>query len=190
MKIFGIGLSKTGTTSLTRALQILGFSAIHYPNDNGTLVQILDGTFSFDCLRQYDAATDTPIVRYYAQLDKLYSGSKFILTTRKLDPWLRSCERHWRTVSYSLDALDFRTIIDLSVYGCARFNAERFKFVHEQHLREVRCYFHTRHEDLLELDITNGDGWSPLCTFLKRPVPEVAFPWLRKRRHSEAEMNM
>ncbi|HEV8715109.1 MAG TPA: sulfotransferase [Candidatus Binatia bacterium] len=29
-KIFGLGLSRTGTTSLTEALEILGFSTIHY----------------------------------------------------------------------------------------------------------------------------------------------------------------
>ena len=30
-KILGIGLSRTGTTSLTRALEILGLRAVHFP---------------------------------------------------------------------------------------------------------------------------------------------------------------
>jgi hypothetical protein len=33
-KYFGIGLSKTGTTSLTEALNILGFNIIHNPTKN------------------------------------------------------------------------------------------------------------------------------------------------------------
>ena len=31
MKVFGIGLSRTGTTSLTAALSMLGINVVHYP---------------------------------------------------------------------------------------------------------------------------------------------------------------
>jgi hypothetical protein len=32
-KVFGIGLSRTGSMSLTEALTILGFRALHFPAD-------------------------------------------------------------------------------------------------------------------------------------------------------------
>ena len=35
-KIFGLGLSKTGTSSLGEALNILGINTIHYPFDEAT----------------------------------------------------------------------------------------------------------------------------------------------------------
>ena len=35
-KVFGLGLSRTGTTSLGRALNILGIKTIHYPCDKKT----------------------------------------------------------------------------------------------------------------------------------------------------------
>ena len=73
-KIFNIGFSRTGTTSLTEALQILGFSAYHFPK-------------SFDQIEKHDACTDMSITLGYKFLDLMYPESKYILTTRKLESW-------------------------------------------------------------------------------------------------------
>ena len=81
-KIFGIGHSKTGTYSLTRAIQYLGFSAIHYPTH---LRQI----------EAHEAATDSPVTVIFEKLDGLFPGSKFIYTVRDLEEWLESCRRHY-----------------------------------------------------------------------------------------------
>ena len=70
-KIFGIGLSKTGTTSLTQALQILGYQALHYPRDDRTLEQLLHADFRLDLFERFDALTDTTIVPYYKCFDRL-----------------------------------------------------------------------------------------------------------------------
>ena len=42
-KIFGVGLSRTGTRSLTQGLQMLGFDAIHYPGDETTYAELSNG---------------------------------------------------------------------------------------------------------------------------------------------------
>jgi hypothetical protein len=42
-KIFGIGLSRTGTLSLTSALQVLGIETEHYPNDLQTQEELKRG---------------------------------------------------------------------------------------------------------------------------------------------------
>ena len=47
-KIFGIGLSKTGTSSLSEALEILGYSTVHFPR-------------SLSEIAYYDAATDSTV---------------------------------------------------------------------------------------------------------------------------------
>ena len=57
MKIFGVGLPKTGTTSLSEALRILGYTSIHYPT-------------SFDQIKEFDSATDSFVAINYKKLDK------------------------------------------------------------------------------------------------------------------------
>src|SRR5262249_9811138 len=84
MKIFGIGLSRTGTTSLTYAFAELGLRAHHFPR-----------TRAF--IDEADAATDTPVAAWYKELDVLYPGSKFIVTPRSIPDWLDSCEVLWRS---------------------------------------------------------------------------------------------
>ena len=66
-KTFGIGLSRTGTTSLTLALEALGLSVAHFPT---TMKQI----------EEHDAATDTPVAASFQSLDSRFPGSKFIYT--------------------------------------------------------------------------------------------------------------
>ena len=76
-KILGIGHSKTGTFSLTTALQYLGYSAIHNPTS----------------LRQVElhaAATDMPVTVIFELLDRMFPGGKFIYSVRDREPWLES----------------------------------------------------------------------------------------------------
>jgi Sulfotransferase domain/UDP-glucoronosyl and UDP-glucosyl transferase len=85
-KVFGIGLSRTGTSSLTQALNILGYKAIHFPHDNVTRAELYrffasgSGRLSLSLLQEADAITDTPACCVYKALDQGYPGSKFILT--------------------------------------------------------------------------------------------------------------
>ncbi|NIQ13131.1 MAG: hypothetical protein GTO02_01590, partial [Candidatus Dadabacteria bacterium] len=80
VKIFGIGLSRTGTTSLNKALEILGYKSIHWPSNNQILTDICDGRFKWDILQTYDALTDIHGAAFYREFDKEYLNSKFILT--------------------------------------------------------------------------------------------------------------
>ena len=94
MKVFGIGLSKTGTTSLARALEILGYNV----KDCLGITKYSKGDISSineTALDTYDALTDTPIPNFYRELDKKYPNSKFILTVRDMDGWLNSCRKQF-----------------------------------------------------------------------------------------------
>jgi len=94
MKIFGIGLSKTGTSSLAQALAILGFRTKDYPG----VAQYIPGDLSTldpAMLDGHDALTDTPIPSLYPALDARYPGAKFILTVRSMDGWLKSCKKQF-----------------------------------------------------------------------------------------------
>ncbi|HEX9443229.1 MAG TPA: sulfotransferase [Candidatus Binatia bacterium] len=166
-KVFGIGLSKTGTTSLHHALGTLGFKGKHYPQRPELFA------CDFRYFDDYDAVTDIPVAPYYPQLDEAYPGSKFILTVRGVDDWLRSMENWW---SRSRRPNDFMMRMRLAVYGVGSFHRARLKYVFEKHERDVREYFKDRPGDLLILDICAGEGWDKLCRFLNRPVPPGEFP--------------
>lgn len=187
-KVFGLGLSKTGTSTLTEALNILGIRSIHFPNDDQTFAELKRGEYRLSILQEYDGATDTPIAPYYAQLDRAWPGSKFILTVRDKASWLRSAEAHWRVLKVDGRMAQnerfqgFVDFISACVYGCIYFNAERFSHAYDTHVRNVTEYFAARPEDFLILDICSGAEWNELCGFLGLPVPEgVPFPHTNRK---------
>lgn len=187
-KIFGIGLCKTGTKSLTQALTLLGIQTIHYPHDSTTYRELRTGAFRLSVMNYYRAATDLPIAYCYEQLDAVFPKSKFILTVRDKISWLRSAERHWRKKQHIFDednsgALSenkrFALFITACVFGCHQFHSSRFSIVYDRHCEQVLSYFASRPQDLLVLDLCGGAGWGPLCQFLGRDIPTIPFPRVR-----------
>jgi hypothetical protein len=174
-KIFGIGLSRTGTLSLTKALTILGIKAKHYPNDKITQKELRAGNYNLSLFNEVQALTDIPVSLYYPQFDRLFPDSKFILTTRPIDSWLTSVENHFKLyVEHMRD--DFDDFVLACVYGTLHFNAERFRYVKELHEYNVRRYFSGRPEKLLIFDVSQGDGWEKICDFLGCSIPNEVFP--------------
>ena len=49
---------------------------------------------------------------------------------------------------------------------------------YRRHNAEVLEYFKERPRDLLQMDMDNGGSWDPLCSFLDKPIPDVAYPRL------------
>lgn len=181
MKIFGLGLSRTGTRSLTLALNELGFRVIHYPKDATTLRQLLAGDYRFSVLDEHDGITDITVAPFYAQLDALYPGSKFILTVREKEAWLRSMEAFFAKPVPPHKAKDetlmqLRQTVRLATYGSYGFNRERFSYVYDLHQHNVREYFQARPEALLTMNICGGESWEKLCPFLGIDPPETSFP--------------
>ena len=182
-KIFGIGLPKTGTSSLNRALEVLGYRSCHFPHDPMTVAQLKAGRYDLSILQQFDALTDVPVPAVFAQLDATWPDSKFILTIRDLDSWLESC----RTAPFnSPDELppegSVREFYRVLLYGTIAFQADRFAWVYDTHVRRVTEHFSGDSSGrLLVLDIVGGEGWEKLCPFLDVPVPEVPFPHANPR---------
>lgn len=185
MKIFGIGLSRTGTKSLTAALEMLGFKIAHYPCDRKTFQELTTGMYNLSLLEEYDGITDITVVPFYPQLDALYPGSKFILTLRGKEAWLASMENHFGKNSLPVRLPDFlyerkiRRFLRAAVYGSYAFNRERLSYVYDSHLQNARQYFRGSRERLLEINITAGEGWGGLCPFLNRPIPTAIFPRIK-----------
>jgi len=183
-KVFGIGLSRTGTRSLNRALQTLGFDPLHYPLDHDTYSEMAHGQYDLTMLKYHDGITDITVSAFYAQLDQAYPGSKFILTVRDKESWLNSCENHWRNSSAFDDSADpeqkrlieIRRFFRATTFGCYDFQPERFVWVYEQHLRAVTEYFRDRPDQLLIMDVCAGDGFEKLAPFMGCDMPCAAFP--------------
>ena len=161
-KVFGIGLSRTGTTSLNDALEILGFSAIHYP-------------ISLEQIELYDAATDLLVAATFEILDTKFPGSKFLYTVRGRESWLASCRQHWLRKQENVD--DINRELRRQLYGTIDFDPGLFAQAYDRHESRVLHYFAERPHDLLVLDICGGRaGWEVLCSFLGVPVPNTPFP--------------
>mgnify|MGYP005842426787 FL=1 len=174
MKIFGIGLSKTGTSSLAHALEILGYRVKDYPG----IERYIPGDPSCidpALLERYDALTDTPIPSFYRELDRAYPGSKFILTVREREGWLKSCQKQF-TEKLAVKQNEAHNRLFLDLYGTTVFDAEKFSAGYDRFVSGVLEYFRDRPQDLLVMDITGGEGWEKLCPFLGKPVPELPFP--------------
>ena len=170
MKIFGIGANRTGTTSLTEALKILGFRSTSDWSHHQEMAKLLiRNRFDFPFLEEIDCIADLPIPSIYPELDREFPGSKFILTLRDVQSWLVSQRRHHARVHGPV----FENAL---LYGVWRFDAEIFERRYQEHNERAMKYFAERPHDFLVLDICAGEGWDKLCPFLGVPPPDVAFP--------------
>jgi hypothetical protein len=178
--IFGVGVNKSGTTSIAKAVEILGYPALHYrapglePRHVNPAIcrAVEEGKHPFTYvpkLGEYRALFDLHSVeKHFAALDAAFPASRYILHTRDLDSWLDSREQHVRiNVARGSKYIGAWRTIDRDGW------ADHW---HTQH-RSVREYFRDRPNDLLEFDLTAGDGWEVLAPFLAMPVPDVPFPW-------------
>lgn len=165
IKIFGVGFMRTGTSSLTRALRELGYKIIHPPRP-ALLPELLDEIWDTD------GANDSPIAYQYKELDKIFPNTKWILTTRKLETWLKSVG-YFLNVIYDSGADDE---IRKLMYGSAKFDKEKYAQAFIRHHKEVLEYFKDR--ELLIMNLDKGDfTWEKLCTFLNKPIPDTPYPY-------------
>jgi hypothetical protein len=185
-KVFGIGLSKTCTNSLTAALGGLGLHAMHFINH--LTVEVLRLEDAFLC----DAMTDTPVCIAFETLYHMFPNSKFIYTVRERESWERSFTAHYRRNSRSSGFDDIKR--QMTTRGAATRFQERSVIYgslfapYEDAISAYRAFdarvrgFFIRQDGsrLLEMDIAGGAGWPELCPFLGRPVPKTPFPWRNK----------
>lgn len=186
MKVFGIGLSRTGTKSLTMALNMLGINVIHYPDNDTILQELITGNYNFSILHDYDGITDITVAPFYAQLDQIFPNSKFILTVRDKESWLKSLESHWAhrpafNGRENTTKMQVRRLLRAAVYGTYSFNRERMSYVYDLHYKNVLDYFKDRPESLLVINICQGEGWEKLCPFFNLSQLEEPFPWMKKK---------
>ena len=178
-KVFGIGLSRTGTSSLNAALKRLGYNAVHWASP-----------LTRDLIHQedfvlFDAFTDICISHQFEWLYHTFPNSKFILTTRPIESWVKSVNDHYisqhdtsgpRALSDSGAKRRYRNRggqIEANLYAQHETWADAYTHFNDR----VHAFFKDKPKDrFLEMSIIGGQGWESLCPFLEKPVPVQGFP--------------
>lgn len=166
--IFGIGIGRTGTTSLAQALKILGYKGVDYPNPK----QLHEFIFE----KKYEFGTDIPFSYNFKFFDKEFPRSKFILTIRpNVQEWLSSVEnKHKEKPIEKMKPWEKK--YRYQMYKRYDYDEYNQLFTLCSHYLDVLNYFKNRKNTLLIYNIVDGDGWEPLCQFLNKSIPKKKFP--------------
>lgn len=146
-------MSRTGTKSLNRALQLLGYNTVHLPSK----LQLLSGTAQ--------AFGDIPCYAYLPQLLLLYPNAVLLCTVRDKQSWLISCAKHFRATSNPY-FLELRNL----VYGNITFDYNLWSLAYDRHLNTVNTL------PVTFIPIDHPDKWSILCDSLNKPLPRLPYP--------------
>ena len=194
LRVVGAGLPRTGTSSLTIALEHLLGGRIHHmstipghPFDLGTgWNQALAGDMpDWDQLLDgYVAAVDWPASMFWRQLSETYPDALVLLSLRdSAKTWWQSVEATILPVARVALAPDWsegRGLLELfeQFTGSKQWDAPaKLMAAYERHNAEVRQTVPPHR--LLEWRA--ADGWTPLCAALDVPVPDQPFPWVNRR---------
>lgn len=158
MKIFNVGLPKTGTSTLAGGLRILGYKCAH------DVQRIND---------EHDAYSGLLTAKMHTLPQK---NNIFIWTNRPLDSWLTSCERHFR---HRRGGKVGR--LRMEIFGRTEFHREAFIEAYKK-WTDVWLSFKKGNDKCYELNFMTGDAWPELCKILSKPIPEEPFPHLNRKR--------
>jgi len=213
IKIIGAGFPRTGTNSLKRSLEIIGYSkAYHFKdllNDPSNLHywKTLRDTKSTKWESIYDgyqASVDFPCYPWYKEHMKKYPDAKVILTVRPFDDWYESIKKTIWVSGPQTPIEKIKLLSKLPFDNRLRGIFKCIKFV-KNYLWEIQ--FQGRFEDkefvksiwekhiqevkdyvpaekLLVYEVK--DGWGPLCEFLNVKAPSEPLPHLNKREDFKA----
>lgn len=184
-KVFGIGFQKTGTTTLGRIFDALGYRTVSYhqfrdmaDRDDLTFEQVEARALTL--MADYDAAKDSPWPILYQSLDRAFPGSKFIHVVRDPEAWIKSAVKDFGSHPNAI-----RQVIYGSPYpkGHESEWLERY----ERHNREVREYFASRPDDLLSLPLEEV-SYEKVCYFLGEPLVGEGAPVANTRWKKKFKM--
>ena len=165
-KVFCIGYNKTGTTSLGKSLEMLGYRNTSFNKRvwrnyylKNRIVKLLRYTAKFD------STDDLPWLKesMIPVLDKVFPGSRFIYLTRDDESWKRSYY-NWR----------------YKVFGHYPDIEKEFQ-AYKEHEKFVFDYFRDKRKDrFLVLEIEDEMGFKKLADFLGKETQHEKFPHVNK----------
>ena len=165
-KVFGVGLSFTGVACLDAALQRAGYRTLTGDPACIPFLSPYPATYSFARYSDYDAVLDIPTALYYEQMMEIYPDSRFILTVRDEQAWVRDMHTYLDELrSYYRDSLPFRIkALLMTAYGSLTDES-----VWLQHYRaHNKAVQHKIPKERLLIMDDAALSWSALCGFLER----------------------
>ncbi|KAJ7732175.1 P-loop containing nucleoside triphosphate hydrolase protein [Mycena metata] len=206
LQVLCLGISRTGTTSMTRALETLGYvktnhgmDTFYNPYERQMWIEAMNAKFfgkgklyvreDWDRLLGHcQAVTDAPHYLFARELIEAYPDAKVVLTIRDPDSWWRSASATigvpiplLRRVGALIDPNEttYETFVNLT--WAALFGTENWRG--DAELCKARF---TAHYDYVRslvpaerlLDFNVKEGWGPLCSFLGKEIPDEPFPRL------------
>lgn len=183
-KIFGIGWAKTGTTTLGKCFEILGYN--HQTQKLDLVKDIETGDLSriMALASNKDTFEDWPWIILYKELDNAFPGSKFILTRRDPEKWVKSYQNMLNSQGEAAEELNkIRRIL----YGLPFPHVTEAQLIerYNKHNADVQDYFRDRPGILFVTDWSKSDGWGPLCKFLEKEIPSKPFPHANQGNYSK-----
>jgi hypothetical protein len=189
MKVFVLGWNKSGTKSLTKALEILGYNVLDTAGGGKTVEVIKDNILNqkpiMTNLEQYDCYVDFPFFEplVFSHLVNENKNAKYISLTRNLDDYVDSVLKHKiRNIENGVEPSwhwlgtgDKNTFLNFP-QELKDWIKRKTWFNHLSNLNWLKKH----NIDYLELDITKGDKWEKLCKYLDKEIPTQEFPYLNK----------
>jgi len=172
-KVFGIGLNKTGTTTLGSILIDLGYK--HRSCDRNMLKDYRAGNLLKvkSKIDKYESFEDWPYPLMYKELWNWYGdkNARFVCTKRdNSSVWFNSLTKHSR------DTKPF-THCRKMVFGLAypTTDEEFHRNFYDDHLDKVEAFFSTeeRKDRILFLNWRDHDAQSKLAEFLNQPKSKI-----------------
>ena len=154
-KVFCVGFNKTGTTTLGKSFELLGYRNSSFNKNvwrnyylKGRIDKVLYYTSKFD---SFD---DLPWLKedLIPVLDENFPGSKFVYLERNIDDWKNSIS-NW-TFKMKGYYPDLDSLLD----------------EYNRHREFILTYFKNRTSDLLILQVDDPKGFEKLSIFLDRPI--------------------
>ena len=188
--IICIGPNKTGTSSLSKAFNILGFKSHHDIDDfrKKVIKANQNNKKMFHYLSRYSAFSDflnpykrigypdfsyKNIKKIIKNIDRDYPDSLYILNIRNKKDWIKSRMSH----------------VEKNKRKCRWFrknwtniNINKWEEEFDTLKKVADEYFKEKPNKLLVMDVCNGDGWEKLCPFLNKDIPKTNFPHINKTR--------
>lgn len=201
LKVIGAGWGRTGTESLKKALEILGFGKCYHAfelvKDGKRIVyweQLARGEKTdYDKLFEgYQSAVDFPVAMYYKALMDQYPDAKVILSYRDAETWYESARK---TIlkplpSFFIPIIRFIGLFNKNMSYFPRIYYIMMNEIHDQFMqgkKDDRVFMLNLYNQWVEevkktvppeklLVFEAREGWEPLCNFLSVPAPTVPYP--------------
>lgn len=202
VQVIGAGWGRTGTSSLKKALEILGFGPCYHMteviknNDAVKWTKFIDNPTNKALLHMllggngYVSTCDYPSSAFWREQLELYPEAKVVFTTRDPKKWYKSCcdtvfQVQPNRPGTSL-AIKAAMAAGIPCSGIDKMLGKLIgdKFLHGDWSEEYVIEAYNAHcEDVLNhcpadklLVLEVKEGWAPLCEFLEVAIPDVPFP--------------